>query len=111
MPESLGILGQVNPSAATLTDAYTPSAGKLYSAISSIIVCNRSSAVPTTFRISVAKGGAADDLKQYIAYDTPIDTNETREFTIGPTVAFGDVIRVYATLATLSFNIFGDEVS
>ena len=111
MADSAGILGQVNPSATTLTDAYVVPAGKLFAAISTVTICNRSSTTPTTYRISVAKAGAADDPKQYLAYDVPIDANETRAFTIGITLAVTDVLRVYATLATLSFNIFGDEVS
>lgn len=109
MANTLKILAQQNPSAATLTDAYTvPSATT--TVVSSITVCNRSSTA-TSFRISVAAAGAADNNKQYIAYDMPIEGNELVALTLGISLGTTDVVRVYATLATLSFNIFGQENS
>lgn len=101
------VLGQSNPSATTLTDAYTVPA-LTRTTVSTIIVANRS-AVATTLRVSVAIAGAADDPKQYIFYDIPILGNDTFAATIGATMGPGDVVRVYATLATLSFSIFGIE--
>lgn len=108
MPQIYRILGQSNPSATTLTDVYTVVKPVRSAVLSSINVANRS-ATPTSFRISVAKGGAADSNEQYIAYDTPIGANDVLSFNLGATLAQGDVVRVYATLATLSFNIFGLE--
>lgn len=102
------VLGQSNPLVTTLTDAYTVTSPVRSTIVSSIVVANRS-ATPTSFRLSVAVNGEANDLKQYIAYDTPIGANESITFPIGITMLQGDVIRVYATLATLSFNIFGVE--
>ena len=100
-------LGQTSPSAASLTDSYTvPAVTK--TTVSTITVANRS-AVATSFRISIAKAGAADDVKQYLFYDVPITGNDTFAATIGVTLETTDVVRVYATLATLSFNIFGIE--
>lgn len=78
--------------------------------MSSIVVANRS-ATPTTFRISVAVAGAADNNKQYIAYDVEIAGLDSITYTIGVTLGAADVVRVYATLATLAFNIFGVEVA
>jgi hypothetical protein len=72
-------------------------------------VCNRSTAA--TFRISVAIAGAANDNKQYIYYDTPIPANETLMATVGISLGAADVIRVYASSANLSFNIFGIEIT
>lgn len=104
----LKVLGQLNPSAAILTDAYvTPPLTT--AVVSSVVVTNRS-AVATSFRVSVAVNGAVDDLRQYLYYDVPIDGNDTFIATIGISLASADVIRVYATLGTLSFNIFGIEV-
>ena len=100
-------LSQTSPSAASLTDSYTVPA-VTQATVSTITVANRS-ATPTTFRISVAKAGAADDVKQYLFYDVPITGNDTFAATIGVTLETTDVVRVYATLATLSFNIFGIE--
>lgn len=107
MADTYKVLAQSNPAAATLTDAYTVP-GATQAIISTITVANRS-ATPTSFRISVAINGAADVNQQYIAYDVPIGANEAIALTLGITVDAADVIRVYATLATLSFNIFGVE--
>lgn len=108
MAQTYKVLAQVNPSAAALTTGYTVPA--LTSAVvSTIVVTNRS--VATAFRISVAVAALADTNKQYIAYDVPIAANETITFTLGISLATTDVIRVYATLATLSFNIFGVELT
>lgn len=109
MTDTFKSLGQVNPSATTLTDAYTvPSSTS--AVVSSIVVTNRS-ATATSFRISHALAGAADNNKQYLYYDTPIAGNDTLVVTLGAALATTDVIRVYATLATLSFNIYGVEVT
>lgn len=107
MADTYKVLGQSNPSAATLTDAYTvPALTQVVG--SSITIANRS-ATPTAFRLSIAVAGAANDNKQYIAYDTAIAANESKSYTVGFTLGATDVVRVYATLATLSFNIFGVE--
>jgi hypothetical protein len=106
MADTYKVLGQSNPSATTLTTAYTVP-GATVAIISSIVIANRSTA--TSFRISVAVAGAADSNEQYIAYDVAIAANETQTLTLGITLGAADVIRVYATLATLSFNIFGVE--
>lgn len=109
MAETRKVLFQSNPSAAALTDAYTVPA--LTQVIGSTInICNRSAA-PTTFRLSIGVGGAADNDKQYLEYDAPILGNDAIPITIGYTLGAGDVIRVYATLATLSFSGFGVELT
>lgn len=107
MATTLKVLGQSNPSAATLTTLYTVPAST--SAVcSTITVCNRST-TPTSYRIAVRPAGAGISNEHYIAYDAPIDANESFTFTIGATLATTDVVSVYATLATLSFNLFGQE--
>lgn len=103
------VLGQSNPAATTLTDAYTvPAVTQVV--ISSIVVANRS-ATPTSFRLSVAINGAADANEQYIAFDVAIAANQVQTLTLGITLDAADVVRVFATLATLSFNIFGSEIT
>ena len=104
------VLAQSKPTAANLTDAYTVPA-LTSTVVSTILVCNQS-AVATTFRISVAKAGAGDTPAQYLYYDYPIEGNITvRLDKLQLTLATTDVVRVYNTLATLSFNIFGSEKS
>jgi hypothetical protein len=82
--------------------------GATNSTVSSITVCN-TSATPTFFRVSVAPAGAADALVQYLFYDVTIPGNDTFVATVGLTLEATDVIRVYATLATLSFHAYGIE--
>lgn len=92
-----------------LTDAYVVPTGAS-TLVSSVVVCNRS-ATDTTFRLTVAVAGAATADAQYNFYDVPMRGNETRAFTIGATLASTDVVRVYNTLATLSFNFYGVETT
>lgn len=107
MADTLKVLGQSKPNATTLTDAYTAAATAM---VSSIVACNQSS-TPTLIRLAIAVAGAADTAKQYIAYDLPIGGNQTLTFTLGIALANADVVRVYNTLATVSFNIFGIETA
>jgi hypothetical protein len=100
-------LAQVNPNATTLTDGYTVPASTS-AVLSSVIVANRAAA-PTAFRIAHAVAGAADNNKQYLFYDVAIAANATHTYVLGITMAATDVLRVYATLATLSFNVYGVE--
>lgn len=109
MPSTYKVLGQANPSATTLTDCYTVP-GATSAVVSSILVANRSS-TPTSFRLSVAPAGAADSDEQYIAYDADLEGNEVWCYTAGLTLTATDVVRVYAADATVSFNIFGEELS
>ena len=109
MAETLKVLGQSAPTAANLTDAYTVPAATS-AVVSTITVVNRS-VTATAFRVSVAVAGAGDAVAQYLYYDMPIDGNDSFAATIGITLATTDVVRVYATLATLSFSLFGTEVT
>ena len=109
MATTLKVLGQSNPSATTLTTLYTVGASTS-TVVSSITVCNRS-ATATSFRIAVRPAGAAIDDKHYIYYDVTIAGNDTFAATLGITLATTDVVSVYATLATLSFQAYGQENS
>jgi|SRR3990172_1084975 len=97
---------QANPAAATLTALATVPADSLY-LIAILTVANRS-ASPTSFRLALAPAGAADALTQYVARDLPIRGNDVyrTKLVLAPT----DVIRVYATLATLTFTVNGLRV-
>lgn len=108
MAESLKVLAQTKPGAASLTDSYTVPAATS-TVLSTVMICNQGAA--TSFRISIAVAGAADTAKQYLFYDTPIAANTSISVTIGVTLAATDVLRVYNTLATCSFNVFGAEIT
>ena len=107
MAQIIKVLGQSSPSAATLTTLYTVPA-LASSVISSIVVCNIS-ATPTSFRVAIRPIGAAISNEHYIYHDVVIAGNDTFIATVGLTLATTDVISVYATDATLSFNLFGTE--
>lgn len=109
MAEALKVLGQIVPSATTLTAVYTVPA-VTQATVSSISVCNQN-ATSVTFRISVAVNGAADDPKQYMYYDLPLLENDTFIATVGLSLAAGDVIRVRSSTANVSFNVFGVELT
>ena len=55
--------------------------------------------------------GAALAANQYIAYDVSLPGNATDTLTLGVTLGAADVITVYASAATFSFNAFGSELS
>lgn len=109
MATAYKVLGQSSPAATTETDLYTVPAATSAVA-SSVIVCNRS-AVLSTFRISIAVGGAATTNKDYIYYDLPIGANDTFIATIGVTLATTDKVKVYASNTNLSFSLYGSEIS
>lgn len=108
MSSALTILSQSNPATTTLTDVYTCASAKGVT-VSSLVVCNRHNSI-ASFRISIAKAGAADDLKQYIYYDLEMPALETFIATIGISLSQTDVIRVYSSNGNLSFNFFGLEI-
>jgi len=107
MPVAYKVLGQSAPAAATSTTLYTCPAST-QTVLSCVIVCNRSG-VPTSFRLSVDVNGAGDSDPDYIAYDVPIEGNETIALAHGVTIDATDLLRCYALLATLTFSAFGQE--
>lgn len=109
MATAIKVLGQLAPGAASLSTLYTVPAATS-TAISSISVCNRS-ATATSFRVAVRPAGGAISNEMYLYYDVTIAGNDTFIATIGITLATTDVVSVYATLATLSFNLFGQEIT
>jgi hypothetical protein len=107
MPQKYGVLGQANPVTATLVPIYTVPL-LTQAVISTISVCNRSTST-LGFRLSIAVAGGVDDLKQYLAYDTPLVGKETKFFTLGITLGPGDQIRGFSHINSISFNVFGVE--
>lgn len=108
MADTPKILGQLNPAATTTTDLYTvPTATKTITSL--LVVCNQGAA--GSFRVSVAEAGAALAAKQYIFYDMPIDANESFVRELVLTLSTTDKVRVYASHANMSFNLFGIEIT
>jgi hypothetical protein len=109
MPNVYKILGQVSPSATTETDLYTVPASTS-SVCSSLSICNRGG-TQTTFRVSISQGGGATANKDYLYYDVTLAGNDTFIATIGVTLSATDKIRVYSGNASLSFQVWGTEIS
>ena len=103
------VLGQVNPSATTLTTLYTvPSAKE--AVVSSISVANLTT-TSATFRLAVRPAGESIANKHYIGYDITVGASDSTIITVGLTLATTDVLSVYASTANVAFQAFGDEAS
>jgi hypothetical protein len=108
MATTYKVLGQSNPSATTATTLYTvPSATE--TVVSTIVVANQTTA--GSYRIAIRPDGESLASKHYIAYDVALAANETHTYTIGATLNAADVITVYASSASQSFNAFGSEIA
>lgn len=108
MASTYKTLGQVAPSATTLTTLYTVPAAT--SAVcSTLSVCNRG--VSTQVRLAVRPAGAAINNKHYIVYDVAINQYESVFLTLGVTLGATDVVSVYAGTSDVSFGLFGTEVA
>ena len=109
MPTTYKVLGQSNPAATTATTLYTVPAAT--QAIVSTLTVTNQTATAGTYRIAVRVAGAALVAAQYLAYDVSLPGNATDTLTLGVTLGATDVITVYASAATFSFNAFGSELS
>ena len=109
MATTYKILGQVSPSTGVETTLYTVPASTA-AVGSSLIVTNRGTST-ASFRVSVSAAGAATTSKDYIYYDLLIAGNDTFIATVGITLATTDVVRVYSSNASLSFQLYGSQIA
>lgn len=109
MANTYKTLGQSAPAATTLTDLYTVPASTSVVA-STFVACNRGAA-GVKFRASVAPAGAADATSQYIYFDVALAANDTFAATLGITLAATDKVRVQTDTATVTFSLFGVEIT
>jgi hypothetical protein len=108
MATNYKVLGQAAPGADTLTTLYTVPAAT--SAVcSTISVCNRGATA--SFRIAVRPAGASIANQHYIVYDNWVNASDTVFLTIGMTLATTDVVSIQSSANTLSFSLFGAEIS
>jgi len=109
MATSYKVLGQVQPSANTLTTAYTvPSSTE---AVVSTIVVTNLGPTATTYRIAIRPNGESIALKHYIAYDISIPTLDSLALTLGVTLDAADVVSVESYSGLVNFNVFGSEIA
>jgi len=109
MPQTHKVLGQLNPSATTLTTLYTVAASTS-TIVSTLSICNQASS-SATYRVAIRPAGATVAAQHYLVYDSAIPANDTITLTLGITLAATDVISVYASSATLSFGAYGVEIT
>jgi hypothetical protein len=102
------VLGQSAPAATTPDDLYTaPSATQ--AVCSTLSIANRG---PSTFyRVAVRPAGATLANLHYIVYDGVVEQYSSVLLTLGVTLAATDVVTVEAASATVSFSLFGSEIS
>ena len=102
------VLGQLSPAANTNTDIYTaPSSTS--AVVSTISVCNRGAS--TTYRIAVRPANTAIEDKHYLVYNSTINQYDSVYLTLGITLGATDVITVYSLSNTVSFGVYGSEIS
>jgi hypothetical protein len=109
MATNYKVLGQVEPAAETLTTVYTvPSATETVVANISITNIGGTDAF---FRIAIRPNGATIDDKHYIVYNAGILGYSYEFLTMPITLDAADVISVYSSSGSVSFNVFGSEIS
>lgn len=109
MATTYKVLGQVNPAATTATTLYSCPANT-QTVISTISVCNQAG-TSGTYRIAVRPNGATLAPEHYVVYDATVQANTTAAYTLGITIDASDIVTVYASSTSLSFNAFGSEIA
>lgn len=110
MANTYKILGQKNPTDTNNYDLYTVPSGTA-AVVSTLAISNvtGSSANATVY---IRKNGEAATTNNSIIYSASIAGNSVATFTIGITLAAGDIITVQsATANSLAFHAFGSEVN
>ena len=110
MPATYKVLAQAAPAATTESTLYTvPS---LTSAVVSTIAIANQAGSSGTYRIAVRPAAdASTTQKHWIVYGATVAASDSIMLTLGLTLAAGDVVRVYASSADMSFSAFGSEIS
>lgn len=115
MATTYKVLGQ-SAAASSAANVLLYSVPSATSAIgSTLTVCNRSTATQT-YSISVKVNSTttsltAPDVKEYLVYQASIPANTTTSYTLGLTLDAFDHVVVSASATTVSFNLFGTEIS
>ena len=104
------VLGQSAPAAATATSLYTVPAATS-TVVSTINIVNTHASTADVVRVAIRPAGAALANQHYIVYGLTLTAGATFSYTSGVTLATTDVITVYSTNGTSSFNAFGSEIA
>jgi hypothetical protein len=107
MPQAHKVLGQVSPSATTLTSLYVASTQAV---CSTLTICN-TTATAMTYRVAVRPAGASIATQHYIVSDSSVAAYDSIFLTLGISLAATDVVSVYASATGAAFSLFGVEVT
>lgn len=108
MPQTHKVLGQSNPAATTLTTLYTVPAATS-TVCSTIVIANLG--ISATYRIAVRPAGASIANQHYLVYDASVNANDSVFLTLGISLAATDVVSVYSSNTSVSFSLFGVEIT
>ena len=108
MAYSYKVLGQRLSVAGTNLDIYGVPANNT-AIISSVNICNQSTGT-SSFRLAVRPANAALSGLHYIAYDTPVASNDSITLSIGMTLGATDTVTVQSNTSSVSFAVFGTEI-
>lgn len=110
MAEAYKVLAQAHLTTTSDTDILTvPSATEVV--VSTLVVANIGTAA-ATYNIAVRPDAETLANKHYIAKDVSIAAQDSTTLTLGLTLDASDVVTVATDTAnTLSFNIFGTEIT
>lgn len=110
MATTYKVLGQSAPTAATATSLYTVPA-VTQTIVSTINVVNTHASTADVIRIAVRPDAAVLANQHYVIYGLSLSAGATFTYTGGITIDAADVITVYSTNGTSSFNAFGSEIA
>ena len=109
MANTYKILGQSNPTTTANANLYTVPSGTA-AVISSLVVTNVTD-TEALVNVFVRENGASATTSNSILYEVPVAKNSVAAFTLGITMAAGDIITVRsATANAVAFHAFGSEV-
>lgn len=107
--QSYKILGQVNPTANTLSNVYVvPAATE--GIVNSIIIANQS-ATNSSFSLVVRPTSEALDGKHYIIRGCVVPASDTLTMTLSLTLPTGSILAANTNSSSLSFGAYGVEIS
>jgi hypothetical protein len=108
--QNFRILGQIDLTTTALENVYTVPSNR-ETVISTVVIANRLSDA-TSFRLALRDQGNTVANKHYLAFDVPIEGNDSTTLTLGITAEATDVLSVSAgTANALSVNVFGTELT
>jgi hypothetical protein len=109
MPNTYKSPAQLNPAANTLSTLYTVPTDT-QAVISNIHACNLG-ATSASIRVAVRPDGASIVDQHYLFFGLTITANDTIEFGHGITMDAADVLSVWSSTASVSFNMSYAEVT